>query len=82
MMVEEDDDAAAALGFVSPHGDAGFGRGAAERQRPALARCACGSTSPNPCPQPQHRLARAPLRDGAPCSPGTLMTCASSPPCF
>lgn len=43
MMVEEDDDDAAALGFVSPHGDAGFGRGAAERQRPALTRCARGS---------------------------------------
>ena len=45
MMVDEGDDDAAALGFVSPHSDAsGFGRGAAERQRPAFARCARGLT--------------------------------------
>ena len=40
MMVEEADDDAA-LGFVSPQSDTGFGRGAAERQRPVLTRCVC-----------------------------------------
>ena len=38
MMMEEDDDGAATLGFVSPHSDAGFGRNAVDTDRPVFSR--------------------------------------------
>lgn len=37
-MMEDGDDDAAALGFVSPVSDIGFGRNAVERERPVFSR--------------------------------------------
>ena len=37
-MMEDGDDDGAALGFVSPRSDAGFGRNAAERELPVFSR--------------------------------------------
>ena len=45
MMMEEGDDDAAALGFVSPQSDAGFGRNAVDRDQPVFSRCGCGFVS-------------------------------------